>query len=149
MKPMQTPLQLSEWFKSLTERDFPLPLCDQDFFQLGSEQQPYFCTLAFDRKDTVGPPHYFAIKAPKGSSAYRLFTFWGYGSNSYAFYYTRISEAGEMYLRLPFGGVYMNELTSRNNLIEKLLFYENLFQELSDKKAKFVIRDNMGDMRIT
>jgi len=39
---------------------------------------------------------------------YFLTGFWGHGTNSYAFYYLRVTSSSRVYLRLPFGGIYMN-----------------------------------------
>ena len=46
------------------------------------------------------------IDAPR--EGYFLIGFWGHGVNSYAFYYVRDDPRSRVYLRLPYGGVYMD-----------------------------------------
>ena len=48
---------------------------------------------------------WFMTQAPQG---YAALGFWGHGVNSYAFYYTRVDAWSRVFVRLPFGGVYMD-----------------------------------------
>jgi hypothetical protein len=48
---------------------------------------------------------WFLNDAPQG---YGMVGFWGYGVNSYAFYYARVDAWSRVYFRLPYGGVYMD-----------------------------------------
>jgi len=47
----------------------------------------------------------FVDDAPNG---YLLVGMWGHGVNSHAYYYCHAEPAGRVWLRLPFGGVYMD-----------------------------------------
>lgn len=80
-------------FHPLDER----PSQESVFF--GSEAaREYTCLLQ-------GDMDWFLTQAPVG---YAQIGFWGHGVNSFAFYYARVDEWSRVFLRLPYGGVYMD-----------------------------------------
>lgn len=64
---------------------------------------------------------WFLRDAPQG---YAMVGFWGYGVNSYAFYYARVDAWSRVYLRLPYGGMYMDndQAAARARLFVQSLF---------------------------
>lgn len=64
---------------------------------------------------------WFMTQAPDG---YAQIGFWGHGVNSFAFYYARVDHWSRVFLRLPYGGVYMNnhEAATRIRLYLPALF---------------------------
>ncbi|MCC7404568.1 MAG: hypothetical protein IT288_09250 [Bdellovibrionales bacterium] len=131
-------------FKKLTNFDFPLNLED-DEFRVVNRRPIAFGDAAEGDSKFRATPRLFYLEGPR---QYRLFTFWGYGSNSYAFYHARVAEAGEMYLRIPYGGAYMDPQVFGPLLVRKLEFYDNLFNRLALTGRYFHIAENMGDVRI-
>lgn len=64
---------------------------------------------------------WFERDAPQG---YAMVGFWGYGVNSYAFYYARVDAWSRVYFRLPYGGMYMDNEQASEQI---RLFVQSLF----------------------
>jgi len=83
----------------------------------------------------------FLKSCPRG---YFMVGFWGYGINSYAFYYVRVDSMSKVFFRLPYGGVYMNNdqmaLLVKNFLTNFLIFEKRLIGAVKS----FVAVESMG-----
>jgi hypothetical protein len=75
---------------------------------------------------------------------YFLIGFWGYGANSYAFYYLRIDEWSHIFFRLPYGGVYSNIEKDKTLLRKFLKNYFNFEPELKLRAKSMIAIDSMG-----
>ncbi len=75
---------------------------------------------------------------------YFLLGLWGYGSNSYGFYYSRIDEWSHIFFRLPFGGVYSNVEENKKLIRKFLTSYFKFEPELKRQVKSFVAIDSMG-----
>jgi hypothetical protein len=60
------------------------------------------------------------LSVPDG---YFLAGFWGHGCNSYAFYWCVADARQRVFLRLPYGGVYMNAKTAGAEVLSVLCSY--------------------------
>lgn len=70
--------------------------------------------------------------------------FWGHGVNSYAFYYGRVDEWSKIFLRLPYGGWYMDDermALKGTRFLISFLEFENQVKTLTNE---FVAVDSMG-----
>jgi hypothetical protein len=97
---------------------------------------------------TQSDVHKFIEHAREG---YFLIGFWGHGVNSYAFYYVRDDPRSRVYLRLPFGGVYMDSEENAARIarfLPALLEFERT--QLEDGSTLLAV-DSMGagDYRVT
>jgi hypothetical protein len=79
-----------------------VPIYDEDpdeTFLFGSPmavKKPYLIQSEIDLFIDCWPKEYFLIG------------FWGHGVNSYAFYYLRADSWSNIFFRLPYGGIYMD-----------------------------------------
>src|SRR5204862_2515002 len=82
---------------------------------------------------------------------YFLIGFWGHGVNTYAFYYVRDDGKSRIYLRLAYGGVYMdNDERARRIAAFLPAFFDFERREISAGSALVAV-DSMGwgDYRVT
>jgi hypothetical protein len=75
---------------------------------------------------------------------YFLIGLWGYGVNSYAFYYSRIDEWSHLFFRLPYGGVYSDIKKDKTQLRKFLKNYFHFELELKLRAKSMVAIDSMG-----
>ena len=75
-----------------------------------------------------------ALCAPPGAF---MTGFYGYGMNSYAFYRVESTTRVSAFLRLPYGGAYMDDEKERANIVASLNAYRELV-EAPDVKAVIV-----------
>lgn len=87
---------------------------------------------------SVGP---FMSKCPEG---YLLVGFWGYGINSYAFYYCRVDDWSRVYFRLPFGGGYMDNDKNARQIRDFLPAYLDFEDEVRSRVSTLKIVIAMG-----
>lgn len=76
--------------------------------------------------------------------SYFLLGFWGYGANSYAFYYSRIDEWSHIFFRLPYGGIYSNIEKNKTQLRKFLKNYFLFEPELKLRAKSMIAIDSMG-----
>ncbi|HZM55110.1 MAG TPA: hypothetical protein VFC03_08825 [Acidimicrobiales bacterium] len=86
----------------------PLPPDIRPFPHEGEKPQLFGSTTAIEGRLYLAQGHIrsFLAEAPDG---YLVLGFWGYGINSYSFYYCSATPEARIFLRLPYGGVYMEE----------------------------------------
>jgi hypothetical protein len=89
----------------------------------------------------VTDPREFIQKAPDG---YLMIGFWGYGVNSYAFYYVAADAWRKVYLRLPYGGAYMDNEEMARLIRQFLPSYLALEKRLFGKAKSLVMVETMG-----
>jgi hypothetical protein len=86
----------------------------------------------------------FLEQAPEG---YLLVGFWGYGIQSYAFYYARVDAQSRVYFRLPYGGVYMDNERAAKQIRDFLTRYFAIEPALRARAESFVAVESMGAAR--
>ncbi|MCC6812156.1 MAG: hypothetical protein IT381_32345 [Deltaproteobacteria bacterium] len=143
-------LELLPWFSDLIGRPFPLDLPASEtkhivdhFF--GSD----FLTPADISEAREGPrtlPHVLNAKVDR---PYRVLGYWGYGTNSYAFYETIVRDALDVRLRLPFGGVYMDAEEAADSVVSVLVSAERIVARHSPSLGRLELWGNMGAARGT
>jgi hypothetical protein len=86
----------------------PLPRNLRPFPSQGSKPYLYGSPVALNGRPYLIQEDIeaFLTEAPDG---YLVLGFWGYGINSYAFYYGSVTPWARIFLRLPYGGAYMGE----------------------------------------
>lgn len=86
----------------------PLPVGLQPFPNQRPKPHLFGSSVAINGRPylTEGDVESFLTKAPDG---YVMLGLWGYGINSYAFYYCSVTPEARIFLRLPYGGVYMGD----------------------------------------
>ena len=89
----------------------------------------------------VDNPREFIQKAPDG---YLMIGFWGYGVNSYAFYYVAADAWRKVYLRLPYGGAYMDNEEMARLIRQFLPSYLDLEKRLLGKAKSLLMVESMG-----
>ena len=96
--------------KEIFQKDIgmPFPIIPETFGKLVPLFKPHAKCLLFGSKVAVGNPYLvqasiseFLENAPVG---YFLIGFWGHGTNSYAFYYSRVDSMSKIFFRLGYGG---------------------------------------------
>lgn len=98
---------------------------------------------ALDAPATVGTGIMAPFAAVANKQEYSMLGFWGHGINSYAVYYVRFDSWRRVYLRLPFGGVYMDQ-NNGAQLVRYLEQYQVL-QEYCSKHAEMIqLINSMG-----
>ena len=75
---------------------------------------------------------------------YFLVGFWGYGANSYAFYYSIVDSWKRVWFRLPYGGVYSDNKKRANDIIKFFPKYFDFQEKLSGKVKKLIAMESMG-----
>jgi hypothetical protein len=75
---------------------------------------------------------------------YYLIGFWGHGVNSYAFYYSRVDDWSKILFRLPYGGLYMDNLKMAEQIREFLIAFLAFEQSIIGKVDQFIAIDSMG-----
>ena len=105
--------------------------------------------LLFGSKTTAENPYFldpsieqFIESTPEG---YFLVGFWGYGANSYAFYYSVVDSWKKIWFRLPYGGVYSDNDVEANYIRKFLSNYFNFQKKLYGKVKKLIAMESMGD----
>lgn len=83
----------------------------------------------------------FLESAPSG---YYMIGFWGYGANSYAFYYVRVDERRKIYLRLPYGGAYSDTEEEANDIRRFFEGYLEFEEIIRRKDASLLAYESMG-----
>ncbi len=75
---------------------------------------------------------------------YFLMGFWGHGVNSYAFYYLRADSKSNIFLRLPYGGVYMDNDKEKVRIKNYLTRFFSLEMKLSPISDHILALESMG-----
>mgnify|MGYP000205615510 CR=1 FL=1 len=66
---------------------------------------------------------------------YFMFGYWGHGINSYAIYYVWIDKGIKVFLRLPYGGVYMENEVYRGFIPKLLVHVEKMIRRAEQESA--------------
>jgi len=74
---------------------------------------------------------------------YFLVGFWGHGINSSAFYYSRVNAWSRVLFRLPYGGVYTDNDTMAQHIVQFLTHYFDFERELSKTVKDFIAIESM------
>lgn len=126
-----------------------LPLTEHPLFQMGEE------ALLFGSQEAAKTPilrqgdiDRFMIKCLPG---FFMVGFWGYGVNSYAFYYSRIDQQSKIFFRLPYGGVYMNNEEGARQIAKFLPAFFSYEAQLKGHDCQLIAVDSMweGWYRVT
>ncbi len=80
-----------------------------------------------------------------GPDGYVMVGFWGHGVNSYAFYYVLADSWRKVFLRLPYGGVYMDNDEQAKLIRSFLPAYAEFERLLQDKAESLEVVDSMGE----
>jgi hypothetical protein len=131
-------LSFAEWFQALIGAPPPIEL---ELIQIG---ESLWGSANARGCKVEGFPHVLRIRALKD---YSLVGYAGYGCNSYALYVTRVSGDTRMFLRLPWGGAYMNADEDRPRLLEDLRAANGFFETASRKRLPMWLNNNMGAWR--
>jgi len=83
----------------------------------------------------------FLQEAPEG---YFYTGFWGHGVNSHAFYYSVVNQWERIFLRLPYGGLYMNNEEGAEYVKKVLTKFSDLERLVEGKVRKLIIVDSMS-----
>lgn len=75
---------------------------------------------------------------------YFLMGFWGHGVNSYAFYYLRADSKSNIFLRLPYGGAYMDNDKEKVCIKNYLTRFFSLEMKLSPISDHILALETMG-----
>jgi hypothetical protein len=75
---------------------------------------------------------------------YFMIGFWGHGINSHAFYYVKSEPNWEVYFRLPYGGVYMDNVKYAAFIREFMTAYLDFESKHKEKIVSFVAVNSMG-----
>jgi hypothetical protein len=102
------------------------------FGSKSAAENPYLLDPSFDE---------FIDSTPMG---YFLVGFWGYGANSYAFYYSIVDSWKRVSFRLPYGGVYSDNKKRANDIINFFPKYFDFQEKLSGKVKKLIAMESMG-----
>lgn len=112
------------------------PVTESMFF--GSEHARAYTVL------TDSDMAWFVEQAPVG---YATFGFWGYGVNSYAFYYSRVDEWSRVFFRLPYGGVYMDNIQAADYISAFVPAYFEFERRIRGVTDNWIALDAMGSGR--
>lgn len=123
------------WFEVLIGAPPPITLEVQEL------EKDLWGTPGTKGKEMVGFPRMILIP---GQDNYTLVAFGGYGMNSYALYLTRRSGKAGMFLRLPWGGAYVDPDRRRPKLLAALREANELFELAAAKQVPFRLNNNMG-----
>lgn len=136
----------------LFEKDFKIPVPEGMLPEEGLvplDGKPVGESLLFgtptETRTPIDPPLETVKILPDG---YCVVGYWGHGINSYAFQYNRKNSWSEFSLRIPFGGVYMDNKANAE-VIEKFFteyfkWEANFLKEGLDKTIHLAAFDNMG-----
>lgn len=130
---------LAAWFEELIGAPLPVVLA------LECVEDGLFGTPNTRGRKVEGLPH---VMQMRGLGEYSLAGFYGYGSNSYALYVTRVSGVTRMFLRLPWGGAYMKAEEARLRLLEALREANRLFETAAQKELPMWLNNNMGEWSV-
>lgn len=83
----------------------------------------------------------FVESCPEG---YYMIGFWGYGVNSYAFYYSCVDSWSRVYFRLPYGGVYGDTEKEARQIRNFLVKYFDFEHKIRNKAKSLIAMENMG-----
>ncbi len=76
---------------------------------------------------------------------YVLTGFWGHGVNSYAFYYSVVESWRRIFFRLPYGGVYENNIKNARNIRNFLQGYSAFEKDIKKGIKQIIAIDSMGE----
>ncbi len=131
-------MELRDWFQGAFRQDFPLqpaaPLVPLAQGIWGSEH-----LLGQSPK----PPMVPEFRA--GTDDYVLTGSWGYGVNTYAFYFVERRGPHRRFFRLGSGGAYTNEEAAAREVVEYLQAYEGWRRQLESKVTPSVLIHNLGN----
>jgi hypothetical protein len=65
--------------------------------------------------------------------------FWGHGVNSYAFYWCEVTDRVRVFLRLPYGGAYMNPEKERANVLRALFAVREFLHSDAAQEAELLL----------
>lgn len=136
--------------KSLFQRCFNVPfpqilLPEIDLIPIQADQGSgllFGSEIAAKRQYLIGPDTDIFMESDL--EGYFLIGFWGYGLNSYAFYYSRADSWSKIIFRLPYGGVYMDNNETARYIREFLLQYVDLEKKMIGKVQSFHAMEDMG-----
>jgi hypothetical protein len=120
----------------------PLPAAIQAFPHQGGRPRLYGSAIALVDQPYLsqGDIERFLSDAPLG---YFVAGFWGYGVNSYAFYYCSVEPGAKVFLRLPYGGVYMGD-DERDALLDFCERFTAFVEEARPRVTSLELVESMG-----
>lgn len=106
-------------------------------------------SLIFGTPDAKGlRPDQMPSDMQERQDGYFVVGFWGHGINSYAFQYNRKNSWSEFSLRMPYGGVYMDNNIKAGKITDFITKYFAFEQQLIEsgqiQKIHIAAFDNMG-----
>ena len=84
----------------------------------------------------------FLREAPLG---YLTVGFWGHGMNSHAFYYQRCEPWCRIFLRLAYGGIYMNNEEAAQEIKTTMEWFAEFLSVAPEQVRHLTVVDSMGD----
>jgi hypothetical protein len=134
----------ADWFQKLTGQTFPLP----SVAKLMRRKTPWCWGTANVRpKRLVGFPHCFFDSGLDGK-AHTVVAIAGYGTNSYAFYFTWIDGPDrEIFLRIPFGNFYSDPDEEKRKIVDLLRKVDRERRRYHRTRKAYRLVFNMGDWR--
>lgn len=129
-------LSFADWFQKLVGAALPIE------FELMAIGQDLWGSSETRGMQVEGYPHTLCVPS---LHSYSLAGYAGYGTSSYALYFTRVSGDTRLFLRLPWGGAYMKPEQMRPRLLGALVEGHRLFEEAARQKLPMHLNNNMGD----
>jgi hypothetical protein len=130
------------WFFELIGEEFPLPLFH---WELTSVDKLLWASLSLPPKSLQGLPHQLLIKDIE--HPYRVYGYWGYGINGYAFYSTRVEPNIRVTLRSEFGGIGTRSSQHAEHVVDLLKKTEAVASYLR-RFCSVEINENLGDISV-
>jgi hypothetical protein len=79
----------------------------------------------------------------KSQEGYFLIGFWGHGINSHAFYYSRVDSWSKVFLRLGYGGGYMDNALEAKYIKDFLIRYFDFENKIQSHVKKLIVIESM------
>jgi hypothetical protein len=134
--------------KTTFEETFKLPFSilsipEKDLVPADSrEESMLFRSRSGPKRDfLLGDIGYLINDCPPG---FLLVGFWGYGANSYAFYYSRTDEWSKIYFRLGYGGVYADTQAEAKAINKFFMNYFPFERRIKSCGYNLLALDSMG-----
>ncbi len=83
------------------------------------------------------------IKDQRGD--YAVFGYWGHGTNSYAYYFQRVDSWRRIFLRLAYGGLYMDPVARAKEIRHSLERCLSFQRACKGRVREMIAVDSMGD----
>ena len=135
--------ELKSWFQSCINIPFPQTLLPEiDMICIQEHGLLFGSEIAAKEQYLISPDTDTFMES--NLEGYFLIGYWGYGINSYAFYYSRADSWSKIIFRLAYGGVYMDDKETARYIREFLLQYVDLEKQMIGKVRSFHAMEDMG-----